>query len=84
MGTRDKMAIERTRLANERTLLAYIRTALVVFASGATLFKLFPSDRFLFFIALTLMIIGAGVTMLGIYTYSKTKRGLISKVVISQ
>jgi putative membrane protein len=41
---RDRLALERTNLANERTLLSYIRTAIMLFATGASIVKIFPSS----------------------------------------
>ena len=72
MGTRDKLAVQRTKLANERTLLAYVRTAIVCFATGLTMIKLVSHDPLIIFVALILLIASVGMVFMGIYTYLRT------------
>jgi putative membrane protein len=76
MGTRDILAVQRTRLANERTLLAYIRTAIVCFIAGVTILKLIPDGIFILVTSLILIVSGILMVFLGIYTYSRTKKEL--------
>ena len=39
-GTKDFLALERTKLANERTFLAYFRTFIVTMSSGFAIIKI--------------------------------------------
>ena len=76
MGTRDKLAIERSRLANERTLLSYMRTSIVFFATGITMFKLFFEDQILISIGVILTITSFAMIGFGFYFYIQTKKHL--------
>ena len=76
MGTRDRLAIQRSRLANERTLLSYIRTSIVFFATGATMLKLFSNDIFLVIVGELMVISSILITILGVYFYARTRKEL--------
>ena len=76
MGTRDKLAIERSRLANERTLLSYMRTSIVFFATGITMFKLFFEDQVLAGIGVALTFTSFVMAGFGFYFYTQTKKHL--------
>lgn len=76
MGTRDKLAIERSRLANERTLLSFMRTSIVFFATGITMFKLFFEDQILTAIGVILTITSFAMIGFGFYFYTQTKKHL--------
>ena len=79
MGTRDKLAIQRSRLANQRTLLSYMRTSIVFFATGITMFKFFFNDKLILIVAESLIISSLAIAVLGVYLYSKTRRELSLK-----
>lgn len=76
MGTRDKLAFERSRLANERTLLAYMRTSIVFFATGITMMKLFIGDYILTTLGVVLIATSFAMVGFGYYFYNQTKRHL--------
>ena len=71
---RDRLARKRTSLANERTFLSYARTAIMLFASGATVVKLFPSS--FFHIALGVVLVGLSFfgLVIGIFRYRRMKK----------
>ncbi|MCD4706666.1 MAG: DUF202 domain-containing protein [Candidatus Sabulitectum sp.] len=71
---RDRLARERTSLANERTFLSYVRTSIMLFATGATLVKLFPSSYL--YIALGVVLVGFSSFALiaGVFRYRRMKR----------
>ena len=73
---RDILARDRTLMANERTLLSYIRTSIMLFATGVTVIKLFPSS--LFYNVFGAVIIGFGffTFSLGVYRFNKMKRNI--------
>ncbi|MCK5785265.1 MAG: DUF202 domain-containing protein [Candidatus Sabulitectum sp.] len=71
---RDRLARERTFLSNERTLLSYTRTAIMLFASGATLVKLFPSSFFYVSFGAALIGLSLFTAVLGVFRYRRMKR----------
>lgn len=74
MGTRDILAIERSRLANIRTFLAYLRTSVMFFATGITMIKLFYSDAVLVSVGFLLTISSFAMIIFGIYIYQTAKK----------
>lgn len=71
---RDRLARERTSMANERTFLSYVRTSIMLFASGATIVKLFPAS--ISHIALGVILVGFSFFALtaGVFRYRRMKR----------
>ncbi len=74
---RDRLARKRTDLANERTFLSYVRTAIMLFATGATLLKLFPSSYVNIVIGVILTGFSFFVLVIGIFRF-KTMKSIIS------
>ena len=70
---RDRLARKRTDLANERTFLSYVRTAIMLFATGATLLKLFPSSYFNIVIGVLLIGFSFFVLVIGIFRFKAMK-----------
>ena len=73
---RNELALDRTLLANERTFLSYIRTAIMLFATGATLHKLFTPS--FFNVAVSLILVGFSLFALvfGIYRFKRIKKDI--------
>jgi putative membrane protein len=76
MILRDHLARDRTELANERTLLSYMRTAMALLAAGGTLLKLFPDELPMRRLGMVLLVLGAGVTGIGIWRFVSVARRL--------
>lgn len=71
---RDRLARERTSMANERTFLSYVRTSIMLFATGATIVKLFPSSISYIIPGVILVGIGFFALAMGILRYRRMKR----------
>lgn len=76
---RDRLARERTSMANERTFLSYVRTGIMLFATGATIVKLFPSS--ISYIVPGVMLAGTGffALVIGILRYRRMKKRIIEE-----
>ncbi len=70
---RDRLARERTSLANERTFLSYIRTCIMLFATGATLVKLFPVSYIYITLGTVIVAFSIFTLILGVYRYKRMK-----------
>ena len=73
---RNKLALDRTLLANERTFLSYIRTAIMLFATGATLHKLFPLSFFNMAVSLILVGFSLFTLVFGVYRFKRIKKDI--------
>ena len=73
---RNKLALDRTLLANERTFLSYIRTAIMLFATGATLHKLFPLSFFNTAVSLILVGFSLFALVFGVYRFKRIKKDI--------
>ena len=71
MSLTDKLALDRTKLANQRTFLAFLRTFIMSFASGITLLKLFPGEKFILIAGISLIVFSFVFLVLGFYNYFK-------------
>ena len=71
---RDHLALDRTKLANQRTMLAYLRTALMLLVSGATLVKVFHSEKTMVILGIALLPISLIVVVAGLISYLMAKR----------
>ncbi len=76
---RDRLARERTSMANERTFLSYVRTSIMLFATGATIVKLFPLS--ISYIIPGVILVGTGFFALamGILRYRRMKKKIKEK-----
>jgi putative membrane protein len=72
----DQLARDRTVLANERTLLAYLRTALGLLAGGTSLVKLFPQDESLVITGIALLLLGLGLSAVGLVRFFRVRVAL--------
>ncbi len=74
---RDRLAGERTSLANERTFLAYVRTAIMLFATGATLVKLFSASMYNITIGVIFVCFSLFLLVVGVFRFKRMKRRII-------
>ena len=71
---RDRLARERTALANERTFLSYVRTCIMLFATGATIVKLFPVSYIYITLGTIIVAFSMFTLILGVYRYRRMKK----------
>ena len=70
---RDQLAMARTHMANERTFMAYIRTSLMLFASGATLIKIYENTALLQIFGWILLPIALSIAVFSVFRFFRTR-----------
>ena len=73
---RFELAVKRTELANERTFLSYFRASIMLFASAATLMKVYENTHLMFYLGISLLPLATVVLLTGIARFRRVSSSM--------